>query len=258
MKRFVYLFAVIFGLTACSEQYKVEGTSSVALLDGSKLYLKAVKDKKLENIDSCEVIHGKFHFSGELDTTMIVNIFMDDQPLMMPLVLEPGNITIRIDDSSRKVSGTPLNEKLYAFIDQHNQLSNRMIELSHRESQMLLQGINEDEIARQLSVEAQQIAMEEDTLVTNFILKNSDNVLGPGVFMMVTAGMEYPMLTPQVEHIMAQASETFKNDSYVKDYYREATELQKKMQGMDGTATTTATGSEPSDSVIQNILNGTE
>ncbi len=256
MKRIVYIFAVLALITSCSESYHIQGTSSVALLDGSKLYLKVVKDQQLENIDSCEVVHGKFNFTGVLDTTLLANLYMDDQPLMMPVVLEPGNIVVRIDDSSRKVSGTPLNETLYAFMDQHNQLSNRMNELGHRESQMLLDGIDEQEIANQLTVEAQQIAMEEDTLVTNFILRNSENILGPGVFMMVTAGMEYPMLTPQIEHIMSQASETFKNDPYVKEYYKSANEIQAKMQGMDTAAP--APAGEPSDSVIQNILNGTE
>lgn len=256
MKNLLYIFVILAGFSSCSDTYNIQGSSSVALLDGSKLYLKAIKDQKLESIDSCEVIHGKFKFKGVLDTVMMVNLFMDDRPLMMPIVLEPGNIVVRIDDSSRKVSGTPLNELLYVFIDQHNQLSNRMNELGHRESQMLLDGIDEKEIARQLSIEADQIAMEEDTLVTNFILKNSDNILGPGVFMMVTAGMEFPMLTPQIEHIMSQASETFKNDPYVKEYYKAATEIQAKMQGMDHPASSST--SEPSDSVIQNILNGKE
>ncbi len=255
MKRLCYLFAVLAGLVSCAESYNIQGSSSVSSLDGSKLYLKAVQDDEVKNIDSCEVVHGKFHFSGTLDTTMMVNLFMDDQSLMMPIVLEKGEIIVRIDDSSRKVSGTPLNEQLYTFIDQHNQLSNRMNELGHRESQMLLNGIDEQEIASQLSVEAELIAMEEDSLVTNFIIANFDNVLGPGVFMMLTAGFQYPMLTPQIEHIMTQATDKFKNDPYVKEYYKTANEIQAKMQGLDAPATST-TATEPSDSTIQSILNG--
>jgi hypothetical protein len=42
----------------------------------------------------------------------------------------------------------------------------------------------------------------------------------------------------------------------VKKYYEAATELQAKLQGMDAAASTPA--SEPSDSVVQNILNGKE
>jgi len=256
MKIFLYVFMVMAGLVSCTESYNIQGSSSVSSLDGSKLYLKAVKNREVQSIDSCEVLHGKFKFSGTLDTTMMVNLFMDNRPLMMPIVLEPGEIIVKIDDSSRKVSGTPLNDILYAFLDQLNQLGNRMNELGHRESQMLLDGIDEQTIASQLSVEAEQIAMEEDTLITNFIVANSDNVLGPGVFMMITAGFQYPVLTPQIEHIMTLASETFKNDSYVKEYYNTATQIQQKQQGLD-TVTNDVVG-EPSDSVIQNILNGKE
>jgi hypothetical protein len=74
--------------------------------------------------------------------------------------------------------------------------------------------------------------------------------------MMITAGFQYPVLTPQIEHIMTMASETFKNDSYVKEYYNTATQIQQKQQGLD-TVTNDVVG-EPSDSVIQNILNGKE
>lgn len=254
MRKLLYLFVVLTGFSSCcSECYSIQGTSSVSSLDGSKLYLKAVQDKKVKNIDSCEVVHGKFEFSGALDTTMMVNLFMDDRPLMMPLVLEKGEIIVRIDDTSRKVSGTPLNEILYEFIDQHTQLSNRMNELSHRESQMLLDGIDEHDISNVLSVEADRIAEEEDSLVTNFIIENFDNVLGPGVFMMLTAGYQYPILTPQIEHLMSIATEKFKNDSYVKEYYKVANEIQAKLQGIEQPA---APSGEPSDSLIQSILNG--
>ena len=255
MKRLFYIIAVLAGLSSCTDTYKVQGTSSVSLLDGSKLYLKAVEDGKLKNIDSCEVVHGKFRFMGTLDSTIMVNLFMDDQPLMMPVVLESGNIVIRIDDSSRKVSGTPLNDSLYIFIDQHNRLSNRMNELGHRESQMLLDGIDEQEIVAQLSVEAERIAFEEDSLVTHFIMQNYDNVLGPGIFMMLTSGFEYPVLTPQIEHIMSQATEKFKNNDFVKEYYKTANEIQAKMQGMDGAAGQQQEG-EVTDSLVQSILNG--
>ncbi len=255
MNRILYIFAVITTLASCADSYNIQGASSVSSLDGSKLYLKAVKDQKVQNIDSCEVVHGKFKFAGLLDTVMMVNLFMDERSLMMPIVLETGEINVRIDDAARKVSGTPLNDVLYDFIDQHNQLDNRMNELGHRESQMLLDGIDETEINAQLSVEAAQIAAEEDSLVTNFIVDNFDNVLGPGIFMMITAGFEYPILTPQIEHIMSKATETFKNNPYVKEYYKTANEIQNHLQGMDEPAATTT---EPTDSMIQNILNGKE
>ena len=251
------LFAFAACLTACGEQYNIQGASSVSSLDGSKLYLKAICDGKPADIDSCEVVHGKFHFAGPLDTTAMASLYMDDRSLM-PLVIERGEIKIRIDDAKQNVSGSPLNELLYDFLDKHNQLNNRIEEIGHKESQMLLDGIDEQTIGQQLSGELAEIARQEDSLVTHFICDNFDNVLGPGVFMMMTAGLRYPILTPQIEEIMSKASDKFKADVYVREYYRTASEIQAKMQGMDpddNMGVDNIVG-EPTDSAIADILNG--
>jgi hypothetical protein len=199
-------------------------------MDGSKLYLKTVKNGELQSIDSCEVVHGEFHFAGLLDTVRMASLFMDDESIM-PLVLEEGEVVIRIENALQSASGTPLNDSLYVFIDKHNQLTDRMAELSHRQSQMLLDGIDEDQIDRQLSIEANEIAQEEDKLVTQFICDNFDNVLGPGIFMMITSQYRYPVLTPQIEDIMSKATEEFKNNPYVREYYQAAQENEARMNG---------------------------
>ena len=231
MNRIDYVMVIACSLVSCAESYLVQGSSSVSALDGSKLYLKAIKNNELKNIDSCEVVHGKFRFAGLLDTVRMVNLFMDEESIM-PIVLEEGEISIRIDNASQTVGGTPLNDRLYDFIDLHNQLDNQMAELSHKQSQMLLDGIDEMVINQQLSVEAADITRREDSLVTNFIVENFDNVLGPGVFMMITSGFRYPTLTPQIEDIMSKATDKFKNDPYVKDYYQVATENQARQNGL--------------------------
>jgi len=235
MNRILYLVTLVAVASSCASSYNVQGTTSVSALDGSKLYLKAVKNNEVKNLDSCDVVHGEFHFAGLLDTVRMANLFMGDESIM-PVVLEEGEIVIKIDNASQSVSGTPLNDSLYQFIDKHNQLSNRMNELSHRQSQMMLDGIDEQEIDRRLSVEANAIAAEEDELVTKFVVRNFDNVLGPGVFMMITSQYRFPILTPQIEDIMSKATEKFKNDPYVKDYYKTAQENEARMNGMDEAA----------------------
>ena len=236
MKKILPLAVAVALMVSCAKSYNVQGLSSVSALDGSKLYLKTLKDNEVKNLDSCDVVHGEFHFAGLLDSVRMANLFMDDESIM-PVVLEEGEITIKIDNASQSVSGTPLNDSLYKFIDKHNQLSNRMNELSHRQSQMLLDGIDEEEIDRKLSAEANAIAAEEDELVTKFVINNFDNVLGPGVFMMITSQYRFPVLTPQIEDIMSKATDHFKNDPYVKDYYKTAQENEARMNGMAESAT---------------------
>ena len=235
MKRILYVFVTLLAFTSCAKNYNVQGSSSISALDGSKLYLKALRGGEMQAIDSCDVVHGEFHFSGVLDTICMANLYMGDEGIM-PVVLEEGDIIIKISDATQRVAGTPLNDSLYQFIDKHAQITSRMAELSHRQSQMLLDGVDEDMIDRQLNKEAMEIAAEEDKLVTTFIVNNFDNVLGPGVFMMVTSQYRYPTLTPQIEDIMSKATEKFKNDPYVHDYYQTAQENEARMNGMDEVA----------------------
>ena len=232
MHKILLAFATMALMASCANSYNVQGSSSISSLDGSKLYLKAVKNNELKSIDSCDIVHGQFHFNGILDTVRMANLFMDDQSIM-PVVLEEGEIVIKLDNAAQSVGGTPLNDKLYKFIDKHKQLDNRMSELSHKQSQMMLEGVDELTINEKLNAEAEKIAAEEDKLVTSFIVENFDNVLGPGVFMMITSGFNVPVLTPQIEDIMSKATEKFKNDPYVKEYYQVASDNMAKMQGLD-------------------------
>ena len=68
--------------------------------------------------------------------------------------------------------------------------------------------------------------------MTKFIEENYDNVLGPGVFQMITGQYRFPILTPQIEYIMSKATNTFKNDPYVKEYYSAAQENEERMNGL--------------------------
>lgn len=232
MKKILYTLALVAALTSCVGSYNVEGSSSITALDGSKLYLKAIKNNQLKNLDSCEVVHGEFHFSGTLDSIRMASLYMDDESVM-PFVLEKGDIVVKIEAGRQIVSGTPLNDSLYVFIEEHNRLSNQMNELSHKQSQMLLDGIDEAAINEQLSLEAAKIASDEDRLVTKFIEANFDNVLGPGVFMMITSQYRYPILTPQIEDLMSKATKVFKEDPYVKNYYKTAQENEQRMNGLE-------------------------
>ena len=237
MNKILYIAsAVAMMLTSCASSYHVTGSSSVSALDGSKLYLKALKSGSIKSLDSCDVVHGEFHFAGLLDSVRMANLYMDDESIL-PVVLEEGEILVKIGPTGPSVGGTPLNDSLYKFIDKHNQLINQMNELGHRQNQMILDGIDEQTIASQLNAEAVRISAEEDDLVTKFIEANYDNVLGPGVFMMITSQYRFPILTPQIEYIMSKATKVFKEDPFVKEYYRAAQENEQRMNGLSETAT---------------------
>lgn len=239
MNKIFFALMVLGVLTSCANTYNIQGTSNVSTLDGRMLFLKVIKESELKNVDSCEVVHGQFHFTGTIDTTTMATIFMDDESIM-PIVLEDGEIAIKLDNTQQTVSGTPLNDRLFKFIDRYTQLQNQVSELGHKQSQAIMDGEDEQVTNERLMREANDIAQQEDSLVTTFITDNFDNVLGPGVFMMMTSVYRYPELTPWIEDIMSKATAKFKSDPYVKDYYQKAQENQAIMNGMAEPAAPTA------------------
>ncbi len=216
-------------LTACNS-YKIEGTSSVSILDGKMLYVKVWEDNNLLNIDSCEIVHGKFSMNGEVDSVRMGVLYMDDQP-MMPIVIERGNIQIHIDNMKLTASGTDLNNKLSGFMEKQTTFTNRAEELAHKESQMIMDGKTTTEVQEFMQTESDKLTKEMETLVRNFITENYENVLGPGVFMILSSNMPYPMMTPLIEELLDKAPFSFKNDAYVQEFVKVAKENTEKMKG---------------------------
>lgn len=221
----------LVALASCSTSYKIQGTTNMSTIDGQKLYLKVLKDGELKSIDSCDVVHGQFSFSGTTDSVQMGQIFMDETSLL-PVVLEDGDITIKIDNAQQTVSGTPLNDKLFKFLKRYTQLQNQQDELVHKHDQAIMNGLNMEVVNRSLAQQNDEIGRKLDHLVTTFIKENFDNVLGPGVFMMMTSAINPPMFTPWIEDILSQATPRFKNDPYVREFVATAKRNQDILNGM--------------------------
>ena len=230
MNRIFYAFIALMALASCANSYDISGTSNVSTLDGRMLYLKILENNDFKNVDSCDVVHGQFHFQGSVDSMKMANIFMDNDPVL-PLVLESGSITVKLDDTQQVVSGTPMNDKLFGFFKKYQQIQNQLRELVHKHDQAIMNGSDMVAVNKRLNEESIRLSEQEDKLITSFVTDNFNNVLGPGVFFLVTMGNQYPMLSPWIEDIMSKATDRFKNDPYVKDYYKKAQENQAIMNG---------------------------
>ena len=231
MKSFICAFSGVLTLLSCAGTYKIEGSSDSSQLDGRMVHLKVIKDQVLKSIDSCDVVHGEFHFNGTIDTAKMANLCVGND-ILMPLVLENGDISIKLSSTQQNVTGTPLNDELSGFLSHYNQIINQKAELIHKHDQAIMDGSDMDAIIRQLNEESYMLDLQEDSLITNFVTDHFDNVLGPGVFFLLTIGMQYPELTPWIEDIMSKATPYFKNDPYVKEFYDKARENQRIMNGL--------------------------
>lgn len=250
MNKILYALVILLALTSCTKSYYIHGTSNISSLDGRQLYLKGGSGDSLITLDSCEVVHGNFSFKGTLDSVQAAQIYMDDMNLQFPIVLEEGDIQLKLDNTLLRVSGTPLNEKLNTFWTKFTQLRNQFIEIDHEEGVSIMNGHDEEATNARLIKKALLVYANIDKLFTAFVTNNFDNTLSTwGFLTRVSYDMTpnaYPIwmndylyanavsqLPSWVEFIMAKAPDVFKNNAAIKDFYEKFQRAQKEMNGME-------------------------
>lgn len=232
MKKFLYIICAAICLASCSTAYNIKGSSDVQNLDGHMLYLKAIVDDKIKNLDSCDVVHGQFAFNGNIDTIKMVTLFVNDESVM-PIVIEEGDITIKFNTAQQTCTGTPLNDKLADFIEKYNQITNQISDLQHQHDKAIMDGEDMQIVSKNLQMKYETLNADYDKCITSFIEDNFDNILGPYVFQMATGTMEIPMTNAWIDALMSKATEKFKNDKYVKEFMDAAQRNQAIMTGME-------------------------
>ena len=234
MKNFFLQFSsvsLVMLLLASCANYSISGTTDLQNIDGRKLFLRATQPQSVVSIDSCDVVHGKFKFSGSLDSIQVVMLCIEDMPVL-PVVLEDGTINVLMNDMRQECTGTALNDSLTSFNNRYAELVSRIEDLGHQQNQGYMNGEDMDSLNIVLQRESEVLTQQEDEMITDFISQNFDNCLGPYVFQLATSSFKYPMLTPWIEALMTKATDTFKNSPYVKDYLSVAKENQDIMTGV--------------------------
>ena len=226
MKRFFHVtvgvVAMLLTLAACSTSYNITGTSLQSFYDGDMVYLRPLGGEDTKAVDSCRILHGAFTMTGPVDSVMCVRMFFGTSGDNIPIILEEGNIKVIDLNNAMKVEGTPLNDKFYAFMTERDSLMFLLQELPRKESVMILDGYDHDEILRELGEEEGTIRMAIDKLETDFVTANFDNVLGVTYFLVLCDNaynrFGYATTTPQIDEIYGRAPETFKENKDVKRY----------------------------------------
>lgn len=218
MKLLAYILTLTTALVSCADQCNIAGNSTLGSLDGRMLYLRTSNDGVEESsLDSCEVIHGRFKFYSSIDSVMVVQLCMGGESLM-PVVLENGDLSVEVDHAWQRVSGGPLNERLYKFMQKRSQIENQQWELDQKCMRMMREGHSPEEIRRTITPKAAKLTEQVERLETKFIKENYGNPLGPGCFMWLFGRYPAPIVTEQIEDILNNAPSTFLNDPFVSGY----------------------------------------
>lgn len=213
-------------MPSCNQKYEINGSSSIKSLNGQRLYMKILQDGEWTKIDSSEIVHGSFEMSGKVDSVIMATLYMGNEAVM-PVVLENGKINVIITDNHLHVDGTPLNNSLYAFIDNRDSFEQRLEEIDRKEARMIMDGEDFDNIQSKLNKQSEELVFEMNQYIKRFIKDNYDNVLGPNVFMMLCSSLPYPIMTPNLDEIINEAPSAFKANPLVENYLSTAEQNMK-------------------------------
>ena len=250
MNKVFYILSSLLLLTSCAEQYNIAGNSTLPCLDGKVLYLRVSNDdgQKQQHkknsvqqetvmicLDSCKVIHGQFRFEGDVDSAMMAMLYTGND-CVMPLVLESGKLNIQVDKATQRVSGSPLNEKLYSFFKKRTRLDHEMWELQQATMRMMREECSPVEIQRKMGKKTKQLAQRTEELETQFVMDNYNNVLGPGYFRLLCSQFPSPIMTDQIRRILKSAPTQFLNDPFVRCYMQQAEMRMAVQSGIESIA----------------------
>lgn len=123
MKKLIYCFIAIAVLVGCQNKpesapnsFKISGEMQGG--DGSVLYLQKYDNGKFVNVDSSNVDHEKFEFSGVLDVPQRYFFSQKGNDAKMSFFIEPGELTLtgNIENlRETQVSGSSLETEYQAF-----------------------------------------------------------------------------------------------------------------------------------------------
>lgn len=208
----------MLALTSCADKYSVSGTSLQNIYGANMAFLRSAEDAS--TVDSCEIVHGKFSMNGILDSVQCVQLVLGN--MNVPVILEQGDIKVSFANSSLKVSGTPLNDKFFSFLTSRDSLTMLVNELPHKEAKMMLNGVPEDDIFRQLGEEEAELRVQLDKMDTEFITTNYDNILAPTWWLRLAAleSMKYgfPTTNPMLDELYGKAPDVFRQNKDIVDF----------------------------------------
>ena len=148
----------------------------------------------------------------------------------MPVIIESGDIVVNLSMRDANVSGTNLNDQLSRFIEDKDVFERRIMEIERRETALILDGHTAESAAAEVREAIAAVGDSMNLFFEKTIRDHYNTVLGPCIFQLLCSAMPYPLMTKQVEGILADAPQSFKDNHFVKMFVAAAEENMQRMQ----------------------------
>lgn len=112
MKQLAMMFVALFFLVSCQETpkgYVINGT--VENMPDGNIYLKSFRNKMFFDVDTAEIINGKFSFEGEVDQPLLYGLATDNMNYPVQLFLENTRMDVTIGNNGETIAvqNSPVN-----------------------------------------------------------------------------------------------------------------------------------------------------
>lgn len=225
--KYILLAAFMPMLFSCSERYCIKGTTD-GFYNGEQAYIKVDSGGTWYTIDSCDILHGCFEMSGEVESPFLTSLFIGEEAIM-PVIIECGNISVDLSMRDANISGTNLNNQLARFIEDKEEYERLIMDIERHETSLILDGKTAESAAAAVRDSLTAVGDSLNKFIEKSIRKHYNNVLGPCIFQLLCSAMPYPFITQQVERILADAPQSFKDNHFVKRFIDAATENKRRM-----------------------------
>ncbi|WP_025006812.1 TlpA disulfide reductase family protein [Marinilabilia salmonicolor] len=208
-------------LASCgkTDQYKVSGT--VEGVTEGQAVLQKIEAQGPAAIDTAEIIDGTFTFTGSVEHPELHLIYVDDNQVPVAFFLENANITINADVENMQdaeVTGSDINAKFKEFND--GVPSNDRAQSLQQEFMAARQSGDQEKM-QELAAEYQGIMQEQQQYYHDFVMANTDNVVGAFLAMNMAGSMELN----ELEELVTSLQESNAGHPYV-------LELEKMLEPM--------------------------
>lgn len=218
MKKLIYLFILLFSVTACStKESNVIVKGNIAGLKKGTLYLQKIEDTLLVNVDSL-VIKGDANFVLEdyIESPQIMYLYLADVDNAtyndrIEFFAEEGEVTINTTlknfQGDAKINGSANQAKLAEYREMMKHFKDRNLELIQQN--FAAQRDNNEDLLLQTNLEYDRLLKRRYLYTVNFAVNNKDLEISPYLALseVFDANIKYldtiyNSMTPQVQKSM--------------------------------------------------------
>lgn len=212
---FTFTIATLF--IACdSSKDKNNFTINVEIAgveDATPIYLKLIKEGKLEPMDTASIMASKVSFYGQLVEPEMIYLQIGDTRKMINLFGENGSISVKVHIDSldkAEVIGSETHDDLMAFKKYLEPIDEKSNQLN--EDYRVASANSDTEKMNELREKYEGIRKEQIVMIKKFIINNNKSFIAP---FLIKGYLYYDMEYPALDSLLTELSSDLHNS---KDY----------------------------------------